>query len=91
VKQPRVVPGYVQDRDGEGLTKREREVRDLLKQGLDQPRIAERLGVTKQRVSAVVKSLDEKRVIRRRGNTIEFLTVETVVVKGGQSSGSTGG
>jgi DNA-binding NarL/FixJ family response regulator len=53
-------PGYAIDRDDDGLTRREREVRRGLRDGLDQPGIAESLGITKQRVNQIVASLTKK-------------------------------
>lgn len=50
-------PKYRVGRDEHGLTIRDRQVRDLLSQGLNQPQIAERLGVNKQRVQQIVKKL----------------------------------
>jgi DNA-binding NarL/FixJ family response regulator len=85
VNQNNVVPGYRQDRDAENLTARERQVRDLLKTGLDQNGVAAEVGLTKQRISQIVKALEKKAAIRRRGDLIEFLAVESVVKKGGGS------
>jgi DNA-binding NarL/FixJ family response regulator len=69
-------PGYEIGRDGtSGLTTREREVLGLLVQGLDQPGIGERLGITKQRVGQIVAALVKKGNVKRDGDTL------TVVVR----------
>lgn len=64
-RPPGVQPGYEIGRDEAGLTKREREVRNLLLDGLDQPTIGARLTLSKQRVNQIVKSLEDKKVLRR--------------------------
>lgn len=57
--------GYEIGRDDFGLTKREREVFEALKTGAQFNTIASELGVTKQRVDSIVKSLVRKgRVLR---------------------------
>lgn len=69
-------PGYKIDRSDDGLTKREREVYDLLKQGKTLTQIGEALGVTKQRTNQIAKSLESKGRVRREGEKLLFLSVE---------------
>jgi DNA-binding CsgD family transcriptional regulator len=52
-------PGYRIDRRS-GLTAREREVLDLLGQGMSQVEVAEAIGVSKQRVGQILLVLVEK-------------------------------
>jgi DNA-directed RNA polymerase sigma subunit (sigma70/sigma32) len=52
-------PGYKIDRR-DGLTAREREVLDLLRQGMSQVEIGEAIGVSKQRVGQILLVLVEK-------------------------------
>lgn len=61
---PAVVPGYKIGRQ-DGLTKREREVLSQLALGLDMPRTGEALGISKQRVSQIVKALEGKGALVR--------------------------
>lgn len=51
---------YQIDRDENGLTARHREVMDLLAKGCTQAQIRRDLGLTKQRVSAIVRTLRKK-------------------------------
>ena len=59
--------GYTIDRDEQGLTARDRQVRDLLAEGKKQKDIAEILGVNKSRVSGIVKRLREVRGLELPG------------------------
>lgn len=59
-----VQPGYKIGRQG-GLTKREREVLSHLALGLDMQDAAAEIGVTKQRVSQIVKALEKKGALTR--------------------------
>ena len=56
-------PAYAIGRDADGLTARDREVRDLLKQGKSQPEIREVTGLGKQRVWQIVQKLKAKGVV----------------------------
>jgi len=56
----RVSPGYEIRRDDGGLTARERQVIGLLHEGKTQISIAEEMGLTRQRVSAIAKSARAK-------------------------------
>ena len=57
--------GYKHDRDARGLTAREREVLTLIPLDLSYEEMARRLGLTKQRVGAVVKGLRNKGFLER--------------------------
>lgn len=57
------VAGYEIGRDERRLTNREREVLDLMKDGLSFKDIGERIGVTKQRVGQIAQSLAKKGVL----------------------------
>lgn len=52
--------GYRLDRDDGGLTNRERQVVKLMRSGVQFVEIGEQLGITKQRVNAIVNSLVKK-------------------------------
>jgi transposase len=54
--------GYVIGRGEDGLTMRERAAAEMLRAGLTQKQIAPRLGVSKQRVYQLVRSLEAKGV-----------------------------
>ncbi len=69
-----VPTGYRLERNAAGLTKREREVLQFLFDGLDMPGMAEQLGLTKQRISAIVKSLEKKGGVVRKDGEIHLLT-----------------
>ena len=58
--------GYSQERDDRGMTRREREVLGLLTWKLPNTRIAEELGLTRQRVGHIVKALKEKGFVEER-------------------------
>lgn len=60
-------PGYEIQRDERGLTGRERQVLDEMTKGETFAVIAERIGVSKQRVGALVNSLVEKGYVVRSG------------------------
>lgn len=55
-------PGYAVGRDESGLTARERQVLDLLRQGRSRADIQADLGLTKQRIGALCKSIRDKGV-----------------------------
>jgi DNA-binding NarL/FixJ family response regulator len=58
----RVEAGYEIGRDDTGLTAREREVLDGLREGKTQSAIGVELGVSRARISLVVKQIREKGV-----------------------------
>lgn len=60
-----VQPGYHIDRDKEGVTAREREMLDCLQDGFTITEAAKQIGVSQQRASAIVRSLELKGKIRR--------------------------
>ena len=66
-KKSHVPSGYEIGLDEDGLTAREREVRDLIGKGLTAGQIAEKIGVTRQRVSQYVATLTAKGVIEKKG------------------------
>lgn len=57
------LPAYELDRDPEGVTAREREVREGLRAGKSQYRVAKDLGISKQRVNEIVRDLRRKGVL----------------------------
>jgi DNA-binding CsgD family transcriptional regulator len=70
--------GYLVERDSRGLTKREREVLLALISGKTQMEIGPLLGVTKQRVTQLVRSLEDKGVIARNEDGTFTVTVKSV-------------
>ncbi len=52
--------GYEIGRDLDGLTTREREVRDGIRQGKTLMKIGKELGVSRQRIGQIARSLKEK-------------------------------
>lgn len=60
-----VPTGYEIGRDDRGLTNRERQALGLLVQGREGWQIAEELGVTRQRVHALIRILEKKGVLVR--------------------------
>lgn len=48
---------YTLDKDESGLTRRQREVLHLVRQGHSQSEIADEMGLTRQRVSQIIKDL----------------------------------
>lgn len=70
-------PGYVIDRDGRGLTKRERQVLMLLIDGRQQIEIGPLLGVTKQRVTQIVAALEDKGVVVKNADGSVTVTVSS--------------
>jgi DNA-binding CsgD family transcriptional regulator len=57
-----VPSGYTVSRDESGLTSREREVLELLRRGRSRTDIQQDLGLTKQRISALCKSIEQRGV-----------------------------
>ena len=80
-------PGYKHERDDSGLTKREREVLDLMVEGLDGPHIGERLGITKQRVGQIQKALVDKGRIRQEKDRLVVFREPVVIKKRKASEG----
>lgn len=66
-------PGYDIGRDDSGLTKREREVIAGIVAGQALVQIAAALGVTKQRVDTIVRSLIQKDRLRRTDGHFEVI------------------
>ena len=58
-------PGYQIGRDSHGLTERERQVLVKIVEGLQGPQIAVALGITKQRVDQIQKSLVRKGALEK--------------------------
>lgn len=63
---PAVRPGYHIGRGDDGLTARERQVLFLVREGLDQPEIMRRIGLTKQRIQQIRKALIRKGAMEER-------------------------
>lgn len=61
-------PGYKIDRDDRNLTAREREVLTALVWSTPLTVIASELGISKQRVDQIVRSLEKKGVAKRVGD-----------------------
>lgn len=66
-------PGYAIGRDESGLTKRERQVLGQMAEGKQGPAIGHALGISKQRVDQIQKSLIAKGRLERKEH--EFVIV----------------
>jgi predicted transcriptional regulator len=62
-------PGYRIDRDDRNLTAREREVLTALVWSTPLTVIASELGVSKQRIDQIVRSLEKKGIVQRDGES----------------------
>lgn len=58
-------PGYVIGRNEDSVTERERQVLAGLAQGQNLSEVAASIGVSRQRVHQLIRSLEEKGVLRR--------------------------
>ena len=70
-------PGYQIERDGSGLTKREREVLGLVAQGKQGPQIGHDLGISKQRVDQIQKALVAKGRLERSEHEYRIVVPRT--------------
>lgn len=70
MSEPHVKPGYKQARDDRDLTARDRQVLMLLHEGQNQAQAAASMGLTRQRVSAIVQKLKERGYVTKGGRKV---------------------
>lgn len=78
MSKPKVEAGYVQDRDERNLTKRHRQVLRLLYAGRNMSEAGRELGITRARVSAIVKELQTRGFVTREGRKV-IVNVERLI------------
>lgn len=78
MSEPKVKPGYHQNRDDRDLTERDRQVLTLMHRGMNMAEAGRELDISRARVSAVVKKLEERGYVRREGRKV-IVDVERLI------------